>query len=163
MSIAKTLIDYLDDREIGYYTVDHEHTETARDSARSAHLPPHQIAKAVVLQDEDGFIVSVIPANRKLELEWVNEVLDRNLGLASEKDLDKLFWDCEPGAVPALSEPYGVRVVWDDGLAYTNDVFIEAGDHEHLICLERKDFKRLMSSLPHSIISKGSEFEHWKH
>jgi len=163
MSVAKTLIDYLESRQVDYYTVDHSHTETARDSARSAHLPPHQIAKAVVLRDDKGFIVSVLPASRQLELQWVNEVLGRELELASEGDLANLFWDCEPGAVPALTEPYGLKVVWDDGLAYTNDIFIEAGDHQHLICLERKDFRALMSSLPHDIISKGSEFEHWKH
>jgi len=163
MSIAKTLIDYLDSRNIDYYTVDHRHSQTARGSAKYAHLPPHQIAKAVVLRDNDQFIVTVIPANRTLELDWVNEVLERNFRLATERELQELFWDCETGAVPAISGAYGLQVVWDDQLAYTNDIFIEAGDHEHLICLERKDFRGLMSTLPHSIISKGCEFEHWKH
>ena len=164
MAIAQTLINYLEERDIDYYTVEHQHTETARDSARTSHLPAHQIAKAVVLKDHAGFVVSVIPANRQVEVEWVNEVLlGRNLHIASEREFRDLFQDCEPGAIPALSEAYGIAVVWDDQLGYTSDVFIEAGDHEHLICLERKAFKNLMSSLPHSIISKGSEYEHWKH
>jgi Ala-tRNA(Pro) deacylase len=164
MAIAQTLIDYLKTRGIDFYTVEHKYSETARESARTSHLPAHQIAKAVVLRDFAGFVVSVIPGNRKLEVDWVNEaLLGRNLELASEKEFAGLFKDCEPGAVPALSEAYGIAVVWDDQLGYTSDIFIEAGDHEHLICLERKDFKNLMSSLPHSIISKGSEYEHWKH
>jgi Ala-tRNA(Pro) deacylase len=161
MAIAQTLINYLEERAIDYYTVEHRHTETARASAKSARLPAHQIAKAVVLKDHAGFVVGVIPANRTVEVEWVNEMLlGRSLEIATERDLRDLFQDCEPGAIPALSEAYGIAVVWDDQLGYTSDIFIEAGDHEHLICLERKDFKALMSSLPHSIISKGCEYEH---
>jgi Ala-tRNA(Pro) deacylase len=160
MAIAQTLINFLNERNISFYTVEHEHTETARDSARSAHVPAYQVAKAVVLQDAAGFVVSVLPADRTLELDWVNEILERNLKLASESTLKELFKDCEPGAVPALSEAYGIKVVWDDQLNYMSDIYIEAGDHEHLICLERNDFRELMSSYPHTVISKGCEFVH---
>ena len=55
MAIARTLKSYLDERKIDYDTVPHSHTETAMDSATSAHVPPHQMAKAVVLEDEDGW------------------------------------------------------------------------------------------------------------
>ena len=163
MAMAKTLMAYLEQRGISYYQVEHEHTQSASESAKAANVPAHQVAKAVLLQDEAGFLVSVLPANHTLEISWVNEALDRNLKLSDEKELLNLFGDCELGAVPALCEAYGVQVVWDDQLAYTSEIFIEAGDHEHLISLEHKDFKKLMSSLPHSIISKGSEFQHWRH
>ena len=42
-----------------------------------------------------------------------------------------------------FGEAYGVQVIWDDELAYTSDIYIEAGDHEHLIWLERRDFRQL--------------------
>ncbi len=35
------------------------------------------------------------------------------------------------------------------------------GDHEHLIHLRGDDFKQLMESLPHSIISAGKEWSRW--
>ena len=54
-------------------------------------------------------------------------------------------------------------MIWDDELAYTSDVYIEAGDHEHLIWLERRDFRKLMSDLPHTIISKDEEVGSWKY
>lgn len=162
MAIATTLIHYLKDKDVSYDLVAHEHTATAMASARKAGLPAHQVAKAVVLRDDEGYIVSVIPANRSLEIDWVNEELGRNLQLAGEEEFRKLFEDCEPGAVPALGDAYGMRVIWDDDLQYTSDVYIEAGDHEHLICLDRKSFKALMSSLPHTIISKDDEVGCWK-
>ena len=63
MAIAQTLISYLKEKGISYDLVEHAHTETAVDSAHAANVPPHQVAKAVVLCDDDGYVVSVLPAN----------------------------------------------------------------------------------------------------
>ena len=163
MAIAQTLINYLKANGITYDLVEHAHSATARGSARAAHLPAHQVAKAVVLRDDAGYVLSVLPASHSLEIAWVNEELDRNLVMASEAEFAKLFVDCEPGAVPAFGAAYGIEVIWDDDLKYTADIYIEAGDHEHLIWLDRKAFKKLMSSLPHTIISKDSEVGCWKY
>lgn len=161
MAIAITLKSYLDSHDVEYDTVEHPHTESAVDSAKSAHVPAHQMAKAVVLEDNDGYIVSVLPSNNRLNLGWVNEELQRELKLATEPELKKLFKDCETGAVPALSNAYGLQVIWDDQLKYASDIYIEAGDHEHLIHLKGRDFKLLMNKLPHSVISAGKEYSRW--
>lgn len=163
MAIAKTLMNYLKDRGIDYETVKHDHTPTAAASAHAAHVPAHQVAKAVVLKDDAGYVLSVVPANHGVRLDWVNETLDRKLELASEDEFKKLFADCETGAVPALGEAYGLQVIWDDELGYTADIYIEAGDHEHLIWLERRDFRKLMQGLPHSIISKDERAANFKY
>jgi len=163
MAIATTLINYLEDKGVNYDLVEHEHTSTSFATARAAQLPAHQVAKAVVLRDDEGYVVSVLPTNHSLEIDWVNEELNRNLELAQEEEFKALFEDCEPGAVPALGEAYGLQVIWDDDLLYTSDVYIEAGDHEHLIWLDRRSFKKLMLSLPHTVISKDEEVGSWKY
>ena len=163
MAIAKTLIKYLEDRGINYELVEHPHSATAVESAHAAHLPAHQVAKAVVLRDDEGYVLSVLPANHSLEVSWVNTELGRRLEMAQEEEFIQLFDDCEVGAVPALGEAYGIDVIWDDELQYTADIYIEAGDHEHLIWLERRDFQKLMLSLPHTIISKDQEVGCWKY
>jgi prolyl-tRNA editing enzyme YbaK/EbsC (Cys-tRNA(Pro) deacylase) len=61
MAIAITLKSYLEGHNVEYDTVEHPHTESAVDSAKSAHVPAHQMAKAVVLEDNAGYIVSVLP------------------------------------------------------------------------------------------------------
>jgi len=162
MAIAKTLINYLEKRGVEYDLVAHEHTATAQASAHAAHIPAHQVAKAVVLRDDAGYVLSVLPASHSLEIDWVNTELKRNLCLACEDEFKKLFADCEPGAVPAFGDAYGMQVIWDDDLQYTADIYIEAGDHEHLIWLDRKSFKKLMKSLPHTIISSDSAVGGWK-
>ena len=161
MAIAMTLKAYLEGHNVQYDTVEHPHTESAMDSAKAAHVPAHQLAKAVVLEDNSGYIVSVLPSNNHLNLGWVNEELQRDLKLATEPELKKLFKDCKTGAVPALSIAYGLKVIWDDQLKYAKDIYIEAGDHEHLIHLKGEDFKALMAKLPHSVISAGKEYSRW--
>ena len=161
MAIAMTLKSFLDEHHIQFDTVEHVHTDSSMDSAKSAHVPPHQMAKAVVLEDSAGFIVSVLPANNRLNLGWVNEELERDLKLATEPELRQLFKDCDTGAVPALSTAYGLKVIWDDQLKHASDIYIEAGDHEHLIHLKCEDFRNLMEKLPHSVISAGKEYSRW--
>jgi Ala-tRNA(Pro) deacylase len=161
MAIAQTLKSYLDSHGIHFAMVEHVHTESAIDSAKSAHVPAHQLAKAVVLKDDDGYIVSVLPSSNRLNLGWVNEELQREFRLATEPELKSLFKDCATGAIPALSEAYGLEVIWDDQLKHASDIYIEAGDHEHLIHLKGTDFRQLMEKLPHSVISAGKEYSRW--
>ena len=157
MAIAKTLKSYLDRYDVPYDMVHHAHTESALDSAFSAHVPVHQLAKAVVMEDDDGYVVAVIPSDNRLNVRWVNEELDRDLRLAGEDKLRKLFKDCDSGAVPALATAYDLPVIWDDRLQNVADIYIEAGDHEHLVHLRGEDFRAMMEMRPHTMISRGAE------
>ncbi|MEJ8568095.1 aminoacyl-tRNA deacylase [Elongatibacter sediminis] len=161
MAIARTLKHYLDEHHVRYDTVTHTPTETAVDSARSAHVPVHQVAKAVVLEDDSGYVVSIVPSNNRLNLEWVKEELQRDLHLATEPELGNLFDDCDIGAVPALTQAYGLDAIWDDHLKHVSDVYIEGGDHQHLVHLSGEDFRQLMRRLPHSIISASEDYSSW--
>lgn len=161
MAISQKLKEYLDRHNIEYSLVAHAHTESSEDSARSAHIPLHQMAKAVVLEDDRGYIVGVLPSNNRIEVDWVNEELGRQLEFAHEDELVGLFSDCDVGAVPALSDAYGLEVIWDEQLRHASDIYIEAGDHEHLVHLRGEDFKSLMSAMPHSIISARRDYSRW--
>jgi Ala-tRNA(Pro) deacylase len=161
MAIATTLKSYLEDHHVHYDMVKHPHSSSALESAHSANLPSHQVAKAVVLEDSKGYIVSVVPSTNRLDMEWVNESLGRNLKMAAEDELPDLFKDCEVGAVPALSNAYGLDVIWDEQLTNASEIYIEAGDHENLIHMHGDEFCKLMKDLPHSIISTGRDYSRW--
>ena len=122
MAIATTLKSFLEDHHVDYDMVQHLHSATTLESAHSAHVPGHQVAKAVVLEDSEGYIVSVLPSINRLDLEWVNESLGRQLHLADESELQNLFQDCDFGAVPALSNAYGLDVIWDEQLTNASEI-----------------------------------------
>ena len=161
MAIATTLKSYLESHHVEYDMVKHPRSDTALESAHAAHVPSHQVAKAVVLEDELGYIVTVLPSTNRLDMDWVNQTLGRNLEMANEDELPSLFQDCEFGAVPALGDAYGLDVIWDDQLQTSPEIYIEAGDHENLIHMHGAAFCRLMAELPHNVISAGKNYSRW--
>jgi len=143
MSIPKKMRRFLDSKGIEYHVIPHRHTVSAAGSAREAHVPADQVAKSIVLEDEQGYLLAVIPASRRIALNEIRIDLDRDLEFAREDELAKLFPDCEIGAVPATGELYGVPTVIDTGLKNQPDVYFEAGDHEDLIHVSGREFERL--------------------
>lgn len=154
MTMATTVRDYLEKEEVSYNLVEHSYTRTACDSARAAHIPGDQVAKSVLLEDEDGYVMAVIPATHRVEIGKLHKQLNRNLGLATERELDLLFDDCECGAIPAVGQAYGVDVVVDECIEENRDVYFEGGDHLGLVQVSGRDFERLMSGLPHGQFSR---------
>jgi Ala-tRNA(Pro) deacylase len=154
MAIAISLKQYLDQRGIDYEVLPHTPTQSSIDTASAAHIPARDIAKPVILEDDLGFLMAVIPANHHIELGQLSRQLDRRLGLATEQELAMLFEDCELGAIPPLGEPYHLDVVVDDSLRRCADVYFEAGNHAELVHLRGHDFQKLMRHALHGQFSR---------
>jgi Ala-tRNA(Pro) deacylase len=122
-------------------------------SAQAAHIPGDRLAKCVLLEDDYGFLMAVIPATHRVDLGALHRMLDRNLGLATDRVLIELFKDCEPGAVPPLGPAYGIDTILDERLLDAPDIYFEAGDHQALIHLDASEFRRLMNDVPRGRIS----------
>lgn len=146
MSVAKTVVDYLDQRAVPYAVIAHPPTPSTRDTASRSRLPPESIAKAVVLTDGQGYVMAVVPANRYLNVHTLNRKLHRHLRLANEESLRRLFRDCAHGAIPPLGPAYGMPTVVDDHLVGQAHIYFEAGDHEELIRVSGEEFIALLRS-----------------
>jgi Ala-tRNA(Pro) deacylase len=146
MSIAYRVQDYIAEHEIPWDPVSHDASQSSMETARLAHVPPDRLAKAVVLEDDDGYVLAVIGADRRLNVRQFAETLERDLRLASERVLRTLFSDCLPGAVPPVGEAYGISTVWDKMLGEQPDVYFEGGDHRTLVHMRGFDFGELMRS-----------------
>lgn len=145
MSMASTLERYLHDFPAHYDLIDHPHTATALQAAGVSRIPRERMAKAVMLEDDSQhYVLAVLPATQKVELERLRDQTRRDLHLASEAAFGKCFADCERGAVPPLGAAYGVETIWDDGLLSAPDLYFEAGDHETLVHMKTSDFIRLL-------------------
>ncbi|MEH6578756.1 MAG: YbaK/EbsC family protein [Amphritea sp.] len=153
MSVSPTLQNYLNRRDIPYRLIRHPYAETSLSSAIAAHVPARRMAKAVVLKDDEGFMMAVVPSDRRVDLNAINRQMGRIFAPAGQRDVKILFGDCNKGAVPALGQAYNMRVIWDDHLAEEPDCFMEAGDHTDLLCLSQSTFKQVMTDLPHGLIS----------
>jgi Ala-tRNA(Pro) deacylase len=153
MAVATTLEEYLQSRGIAYDVVTHPHTKNVTLAAKAAQVPGEQVAKPVLLGDEHSYLLAVIPATHRLELDRLNQMLARSLETLPADEIQATFSDCETGAIPAIGEPYGVDVVVDPALAHQPDVYFESGDHEHLIHMRGDVFRDLMEHVPRAQVS----------
>jgi len=153
MTISTTLKNYLTEQGIDYEVLPHRHTDTTLNAASSAHIPATSVAKSVILEDETGYLMAVIPANHHVKIGQVNKVLGRKLGLATEPEIRSLFADCELGAIPPVGKAFGIDTIVDDRLDECSDIYMEAGDHEDFIHLNGASFRRLMQNAQHARIS----------
>lgn len=154
MAIAITLQNYLDRAGIDYDVLSHTHTNASIDTAKVSHIPSDQFAKSVILEDDDGYLMAVIPATHHIEIGQLSRQLERRLGLATEQELASLFSDCELGAIPPVGEAYQMDMVIDDALQDCSDIYFEAGDHIEVIHMRGDDFQHLMQHSRHGHFSR---------
>ena len=149
MSVAGTVAKYLIDRGVAYDVVSHSPTERASASAETSHVSGDRLAKAVVLRGGDGFMLAVLPASRHIRFKELRELLGSDVDMANEEQVETLFVDCEPGAVPPLGAAYGLDVIIDDSLERQPDVYFEGGDHASLVHISGTSFQELMADARH--------------
>jgi Ala-tRNA(Pro) deacylase len=144
MTTARTLESYLAQRGVRYEVVTHPHSRHSTETAELAHVPGDQLAKSVVLEDEKGCVMAVLPSTFHVQLSDLGRALHRNLRLVTEERIGKLFADCEVGAIPPVGHAYGITTVVDESLMAQPQIWFEAGDHEKLVRVDRGAFAKLM-------------------
>ena len=153
MAVAETVQRFLDQLSVEYDLVSHPHTGSSHGTAEAAHVSEDHIAKAVIVKDMAGYAMVVVPASNWVDVEHLRKELNRDLHLATEEELAKLFSDCEAGAVPPLGPAYGVETFLDQALTSLANVYFEAGDHEQLVHMAGNDFRTLLGGVRHGYYS----------
>ena len=153
MSIAKTVERYLDQHGTRYTVVRHPSSISSKETAAAAHVAPEQIAKAVVVGDDKGFLMAVIPGDRHVQLHRLSDKFRRHFVLVAEQRTATIFKDCDVGAIPPLGLAYGMPTVVDDSLVGRDRVFFVGGNHDELIRVDGDAFVRLLGEAQHGQFS----------
>ena len=159
MTIAHTLKSFLDKEQVPYEVIAHRHTATSLRTAETAHIEASRLAKAVLLEQDlehSHYLMAVLPASHRLELPEVALRVGRLVHLATEEDAAMLFEDCETGAIPPVGPAYGIDTVVEDSVLAQPDMYLEAGDHEHVVHMATRDFLRLVGDCPHGRFSRAA-------
>jgi Ala-tRNA(Pro) deacylase len=154
MTIAITLQEYLDINGITYEVLPHSYTTSSMSTAEAAKVPGDKLAKSVILEDENGYLMAIVPATHHVLIGQLSNQLNRHLGLATEQEIEKLFADCDPGAIPPIGTAYGMEMIVDDSLLENPDVYFEAGDHLDVIHMRKEEFHKLTPNASHGRFSQ---------
>ena len=143
---VKKLAEFLNEHNIKYVTIRHSLAYTAQEIAASAHLPGKELAKTVMINIDGKMAMAVLPASSKVNFETLkNAAGAKNAELASEEEFQRMFPDCEIGAMPPFGNLYGMEVFASETLAQDEEIAFNAGSHTELVRLAYKDFERLVS------------------
>lgn len=155
MAIAPTLRKYLDEK-VAYDVVAHAPTMSSTRTAQASGISGDRLAKGIVLRHASGYTLAVLSASHHLRLEDLRAEMGDDVDLADEEDVARLFSDCARGAVPAVGECYGLDVLIDNSIERQPEVYLEAGDHETLVHMDRAQFTELMADARHAHFSQRS-------
>ncbi len=138
------LDDLLVSRHIAFQRLPHRRTYTANRMAQALHVKGRQVAKTVLLRTGQGPMLAVLPATHHIDLEQLREDLgDPQVALAPEAEMDRLFPDCERGAVPPFGSLYQVPTIMDETLSEDESIVFEGPDHEQAIRMSLQDYEAL--------------------
>lgn len=103
MSVPQSIADFLTREGVPYSTLTHPVAYTAQEETAAAHVPGREWAKTVVCFAGDEPLLAVLPALYAVDLKQLRQVAAvKTLRLAREDELEALYPDSEPGAMPPL-------------------------------------------------------------
>lgn len=145
MALNERLQRYFDERGIGCAVLPHREAFTAREVATATHVAERELAKVVVVREEGaGYLMVVLPPACRIDLQAVRHASGRrHLALATEDELQRVFPDCEVGAMPPFGMLYGMQVYVDACLERSGEIFFQAGNHHEVAHMTYREYERL--------------------
>jgi len=142
---ATRLTAFLDSRGVKYVTLRHSPAFTAAEVASSAHVTGRDFAKTLVVKVGSDLAMVVLPANRRLVLDDLREMLESpQAQLATEAEFRSRFPDCELGAMPPFGNLYDMPVYVASTLSDEPEIAFNAGTHTEVVKMAYGDFERLV-------------------
>lgn len=145
-TLCPRLASFLDEKRVPYQAIHHSPDFTSQETAAHTGTKGKEFAKTVVFKIDDGYAVGVLPAPHHVDFEklrrWTNA---REIRLATEDEMRRLFPDCDVGAQPPFGNLYGLPVYVSSALAEDEHITFNGGTHEDVIRMRYEDFAGLVS------------------
>ena len=122
-------------------------------SSEACRVSGDRVAKAVLLRDEIGYALAVLPASHHIRFSELRRQFGDDVSLATEREAAELFQDCTRGAIPPVGECYGLDVIVDDSIEDQPEVYFEGGDHGTLVHMSHAQFANLTATARHGCFS----------
>ena len=142
-SVFLRLERMLKERGVDFGVLRHRPVFTSEDAAAVRGVALSTGAKALICKVDDGFVMFVIPADRKLDSKRVRQALGIHaLRFATSDELRGLT-GLPPGAVPPLGSLFGLATYCDTGLAENERINFNAGDNSISVSLRYEDYLKV--------------------
>lgn len=145
MKVTKKLKEYLNKNKIDYTIYYHNPTIKTRELAKNLDILEKEFVKAIIVQTEDGFVMTVVPYGQKVDLGlFKNASSKAKVKIANLEQVKTLFPDCEMGAIPPLGNLYKLPVYASQALKKCHEIVFHAGTYTDTIKMSYEDFRKLV-------------------
>jgi Ala-tRNA(Pro) deacylase len=140
--------EFLQSRSVRFELLLHRPAHSATHLAGSLHVPGRYVAKAVLVKAGDAFALAVLPATHRIDPARLAEVLGvDSLRIANESEVETVFADCEPGALPPFGRLYGLATIVDASLADGAEVAFMGNTRHEGVRMRFKDYEAVESPI----------------
>ncbi len=134
--------DYLRGLRVPFEVILHRPVPSAARLAGTVHVPGRWVAKSVLVRVGSEYVLAVLPATHKIDFDRLRRVLGvAYVELADVAELERVFFDCQPGAVPPLGRAYGVKTVMDAALVGAPEILFDGNQHHEGVRMRLTDYE----------------------
>ncbi|MCL5438495.1 MAG: NUDIX domain-containing protein [Patescibacteria group bacterium] len=139
----QTIINLLEANKIAFELIEHEPVYTSEQAAKVRGLSLKEGAKSLLLKAGDGFVLAVLPGNRKLDSKKLKNLLKvKDLRFATSEEVKKTM-GCEIGACYPIGVIIGLKPFIDSSFLNTEIISFNPGVHAKSIKMNLRDFLKL--------------------
>ncbi|MFB6215613.1 MAG: aminoacyl-tRNA deacylase [Candidatus Aenigmatarchaeota archaeon] len=125
--VLQRIKDILETKDIEYRVSEHEPVRTSQEAAEARGSDLEEGVKSMVLETSDGeYIMSLVPADREVDLERMRDLIGENVKLADPDDVLERT-GCEVGSVPPFGFEVGMETYMDRRILESDRVNFNAG------------------------------------
>lgn len=143
MNLLTKIKAFLDEHQVHYTELEHKPTPTSEESAKARGVSMKSGAKALLVKGKKGFVLCVMPADRRLDAKKVKKAIkSSSLRFATPEEL-KQITDCEKGAMPPFGHFFNIPLIVDPKLFEEEYIDFNAGSLMHSLKIASRDYERV--------------------
>ncbi len=137
------LSELLRQNDARFNVMRHEPVFTSEEAAQVRGTSLASGAKALICKVDDGFVMFVLPADRKLDSKAARKQLKaRSMRFASHDEVLDMT-GLKPGSIPPFGSLFDLKTYCDERLRDATVINFNAGDHSISICMDYAEFERV--------------------
>jgi Ala-tRNA(Pro) deacylase len=139
-TIFERVHELLQGAHVPFTVLRHEPVFTSEQAAAVRGTPLASGAKALIVKAGDGFVMFVLPADRKLDNRKARAALNvKALRFATREEVEQLT-TLQPGSIPPFGKLFGLPTYCDPALADNPLINFNAGDHAISVQMSYADY-----------------------
>lgn len=153
MPIPKSVETYLKKQNVPFEAIEHKIVYTAYDLAATLKEKLEGIGKTLLIKADNGFVLVLLPANRRLDLVKLKKALGaKKLSVVSEKEMIAKL-KVKAGGLSSFGTLHKAEVFVDSALLKASKILVAAGSFTDHVRMKARDFVKLENAKTGNISS----------